>query len=78
MLGILSLVQCPLCGPIAWSLGRKAEQEVDASGQRLGGRGVATAGKLLGIVGTVLLGLLVVIFVVAIVLGAAVDSSSSY
>jgi len=48
VLGILSVVLCPLCGPIAWALGRKAEQEVDASGGGLDGRGLATAGKILG------------------------------
>jgi hypothetical protein len=52
VLGILSIVICPLCGPFAWSLGRKGEQAADASGGTLGGRGLATAGKILGMIGT--------------------------
>lgn len=63
VLGILGIVFCPLCGPIAWSLGRKAEQAADASGGTVGGRGLATAGKVLGMVGTLLL-LIIVAFVV--------------
>ena len=46
---------CPLSAPVAWSLGRKGEQEIDASGGAVGGRGMATAGKILGIVGMALL-----------------------
>ena len=55
VLGILGLIFCPLCAPIAWALGSGAEREIDASGGALGGRGLATAGKIIGIVGTVLL-----------------------
>ena len=69
MLGILSIMFCPLCGPVAWSLGRSAEREVDAAGGQLGGRGLATAGKILGMIGTAFLVLLVLFFVFAIVLG---------
>jgi ABC-type Fe3+ transport system permease subunit len=65
VLGILGVVLCPLCGPVAWVLGRKAEQEVDASGGRIGGRGLGTAGKILGIIGT----LFIVLFVVLLFLG---------
>jgi hypothetical protein len=59
VLGIIGLVFCPLCGPIAWVLGRKAEQEVDASGGLIGGRGMGTAGKILGIIGTIFIVLLI-------------------
>lgn len=55
VLGILGIVLCPLLGPVAWSLGRKGEQEIDSSGGAVGGRGMATAGKILGIIGTVLI-----------------------
>lgn len=58
VLGILGIVLCPLLGPIAWVLGRKGEQEIDAAGGAVGGRGLATAGKILGIVGTVFIVLL--------------------
>ncbi len=67
VLGIIGLVLCPLCAPFAWKLGKDAEAAVDASGRTLGGRGLATAGKILGIIGTVLLilGVLVIVIVVA-------------
>jgi hypothetical protein len=61
VVGIVSLVLT--CGygvgllgsPVAWWLGARAKREIDASGGRLGGRGMAQAGLVLGIVGTVLL-----------------------
>ena len=55
VLGIIGVAACSLCAPFAWYYGRHAEQLVDASGGQLGGRGLATAGKILGIVGTVFL-----------------------
>ncbi len=63
VLGIVGIVLCPICAPIAWVLGRRAEGEIDAAAGSLGGRGLATAGKITGIVGTVLLILYVVAFV---------------
>ena len=60
VLGILGVLLCPLLGPIAWVLGRRGEQEVDASGGAVGGRGLATAGKVLGMVGTFFIVLVVV------------------
>jgi uncharacterized membrane protein YjgN (DUF898 family) len=73
VLGILGIVLCQLVAPFAWQLGKKAEAAVDASGGTLGGRGLATAGKILGIIGTVLLvlGVLVVIIVVIVGVGAS-------
>jgi len=67
VLGILGIVLCPLLGPIAWVLGRRGEQEVDASGGAVGGRGMATAGKILGIVGTafILLGIVIGLALIA-------------
>ena len=69
VLGILSVVLCPLLGPFAWSFGRKGEQAVDDSGGTLGGRGIATAGKVLGIIGTLFLLLLVVLLIVVAIGG---------
>jgi len=64
VLGIVGIVLCPICAPIAWSTAGKAEREIDASAGALGGRGMATAARVLGIVGTVLLVVYVVVFVV--------------
>ena len=78
VLGILSIVLCPLCGPFAWSLGRKGELAADASGGALGGRGLATAGKVLGIIGTLFLLLLIVLLVVTISVGGGGSDTNGF
>jgi hypothetical protein len=66
IVGIASLVfSCAfglglLASPVAWWLGAKAKREIDASQGRLGGRGMAQAGLILGIIGTVLLVLAII------------------
>jgi hypothetical protein len=71
VLGILGLVMCGVAAPFAWAIGKRAVAEIDASGGRLGGRSQAQTGYILGIVGTVLLGLgllfLVFYFIVVVV-----------
>lgn len=55
VLGILGLTMCG-CFPIsivAWVLGKQAEREIRASGGHLGGDGMAKAGWIMGIIGTV-------------------------
>jgi hypothetical protein len=55
VLGIISIVCCALVGPVAWYLG-KQELNAIAGGQApASGEGVAKAGMILGIIGTVLL-----------------------
>ncbi|TSD63645.1 DUF4190 domain-containing protein [Aeromicrobium piscarium] len=80
VLGILGLVICSILGPFAWYIGGKAVSEIDASGGRYEGRSEANAGKILGIIGTVLLGL-GVLMIIAVVffgfLGVMASSSSS-
>ena len=81
VVGIVSLALA--CGygvgllgsPVAWYLGRRSMRDIDASQGRLGGRGMAQAGFVLGVIGTVLLGLLVVALVALI--AVAVGGSSS-
>jgi len=76
VLGIVGIVFCPLCAPFAWYYGRRAEQLVDSSGGALGGRGEATAGKILGIVSCALMLLAVILLIVFGVLLAAGTSTS--
>lgn len=74
VLGIVGLFFCQLLvGIAALVVGRNAVREIDASGGRLGGRGMATAGWILGLVDLVL-GVLAVIFVI-VVLGTGNSSS---
>ncbi len=75
ILGILALVCCQVLGPVAWIVGGKAVREIDASAGRLGGRGQAMAGKVLGIIGTVLMVLAIVYFV--LIIGLVVSGRTS-
>ena len=75
VLGILGIVLCPLLGPVAWSLGRKGEMEIDSSGGAVGGRGLATAGKILGMVGTFFL-VLLILAGLALLAGSPSDAMS--
>ena len=61
-LGVLGLLCCGLTGPIAWVLGARALQEIDASGGYYGGRSQARLGMLLGIITTVLMILLCLLY----------------
>jgi hypothetical protein len=54
-LGVLGLLCCGLPAPIAWVLGARALHEIDASGGYYGGRSQARLGMLLGIIGTILM-----------------------
>lgn len=71
VLGILGLVLCGVLAPFAWVIGGRAVREIDASGGAIGGRSQANAGRVLGIVGSVLL-LLAVVATVGLLSLAAV------
>jgi hypothetical protein len=66
--GILSLVMCGFfTGIPAMILGRRAKREVEASAGQLGGEGIATAGFVTGLIGTLLWGIpLLIVLVIAI------------
>ncbi|GAB2759504.1 DUF4190 domain-containing protein [Nocardioides pakistanensis] len=80
VLGILGLVVCGVVAPFAWVMGKRTLEEIDASNGRIGGRGAAQAGYVLGIVGTVILALglalvlIYVLFMVAIIGGGIATS----
>jgi len=78
ILGILSVVCCPISGPFALWLGRAAMREVDASGGAQGGRGLGQAGFILGIIGCVFLVLGILYFVVVVgIMGAALHNAAT-
>jgi small-conductance mechanosensitive channel len=78
VLGIIGVVVLPLVAPFAWAIGAKAVREIDASRGALGGRQNAQIGYVLGIVGTVILGLaLLIILAVIGLFGLALLGSSS-
>ncbi|MFG1706186.1 DUF4190 domain-containing protein [Nonomuraea sp. M3C6] len=81
VLGILSLVVCTFIGPFAWSMGTRALREIDESGYYYDNRGSVQAGRICGIISSVLLiltvGFLVLAFGIALISGGF-SSTSSY
>jgi Domain of unknown function (DUF4190) len=71
ILGIIGIVACSIVAPFALVIGRGAVKEIDASGGQLGGRGMAQAGFILGVIGTVILALSLIAAVVLIIVAAA-------
>jgi hypothetical protein len=67
VLGILGIVICPILGPFAWSMGLKEMQAIDAGTRPAENRGTANAAKILGIVGTALLGVAIIVLIIVIV-----------
>jgi hypothetical protein len=57
VLGILGIVICGVLGPFAWVMGKREIEAIDAGRRPPENRGTANAGKILGIIGTVLLGI---------------------
>jgi hypothetical protein len=85
VLGIVAVAGAFMClvpvlvAPVAWILGAQARKEIRAAPQQWGGDGRATAGMVLGIIGTVLLvlGLIVVaLFVIVAVVGSSSTSGT--
>lgn len=72
ILGILGLVCCQLLAIPAYIIGNNAVKEIDASGGQYGGRGMANAGKICGLIGIILLVVSIVFWILWIaVLGAS-------
>jgi hypothetical protein len=60
-----------LVAPFAWTRGRRVLSEIDAEPGRWSGRGIAYAGFVMGIVGTCILALLLLVALVLIGVVAA-------
>lgn len=60
VLGTLGVVCLPLCSPFAWHFANQELRAIHAGAAPAAGEGWATAGKILGIVGTLLLAALAV------------------
>ena len=78
VLGILGIVVCGILGPFAWYIGNREVRAIDEGRRDPTNRGSANAGKILGIVGTVFLGLgiIVGILVLLLVVVASTEVSS--
>lgn len=68
ILGILGIVLCQLCAPFAWVMGNRVLAEIDANPTLYSNRSLVVAGRICGIVGTVIFG----VYLVGIVLYLAV------
>jgi hypothetical protein len=55
VLGILGIEICGILAPFAWNMGTKELAAIDAGRRPPENRGTANAGRILGIIGTVLL-----------------------
>jgi len=62
--GIIGVVCCQICGPVAWVMGKKELDAIKAGAAPAANQGLATAGGILGIIGTICLafGLLWILF----------------
>lgn len=78
ILGILGLVFCQVLGPVAWVMGRRALNEIDASGGALGGRSNVMVGYVCGILASAVVIISILFIALFIVLGlVGVWSSTS-
>lgn len=77
IVGIIAVAGTFLCGlpilasPVAWVLGAQARREIRSAPHQWGGESKATAGMVLGIIGSVLLALALLVIALIIVLAVA-------
>lgn len=82
VLGIVGLASVVLCAgallilsPVALFMGRASRNRIDASNGALRGRGEAQAGFVTGIIGTVMLGIGVIVLILVVIIGVVASSS---
>jgi ABC-type Fe3+ transport system permease subunit len=78
VLGILGLICCAPLGIAAWIMGNKELEAIDAGLRNPENRGTANAGRIIGIVATVLLALGLVVFLASLVLGFSIAGFESF
>ncbi len=66
VLGVLSLVCLPILGPVAWVLGNQELRAIHEGRRDPANRSTANAGKILGIIGSVLIVVVVVVAVLVL------------
>lgn len=70
VLGILSLVVCGILGPIAWSMGNEELRRIERGEVDPSTRGNVTAGRICGMIASILIIIAVAFFMFAFVLAA--------
>ncbi|WP_040788194.1 DUF4190 domain-containing protein [Nocardia paucivorans] len=63
VLGALCPLCCGITGPVAWVLGKRALDQIEASGGAYGGRTQVVVGFTLGVIGTILMIIMAVLYV---------------
>lgn len=76
VLGILGFAVCQLLSPFAWVMGNTEIAAIDAGRRPADQRTIANVGRILGIIGTVIV-LLMILGVVVMIVVAAVDAGAS-
>lgn len=71
VLGILGIICCAPLGIAAWIMGNKELEAIDAGRRNPENRGTANAGRIVGIVATVLFGLGILFFIASLIFGFA-------
>ena len=69
VLGIVGVICCGFLAPVAWILAAQERKAIAEGKSPTAGSGLATAGFILGIVGTVLLILVVIVFFLQLLIG---------
>jgi hypothetical protein len=69
VLGILGLVLCFILGIIAWVMGTGDLREMDAGRMDPSGRGMTQAGRIIGMVATILASLAILMWLLIVVAG---------
>ena len=71
VLGLLGLVVCQLLAPVAWYLGNQELAGIGSGRRSAENQGLAKAGQILGIVGTVFVGVILGFVFLFLVIGVA-------
>lgn len=72
VLGILGITVCGVLAPFAWNVGKKSVDNIRNNPGQYSGEGMAQAGYILGIIGTVLLGLALIFLLIWVVAMGAI------
>ena len=81
VLGVLGIICCGLLAPVAWYMANEELKSIDAGRIADSNRGMAQVAKILGIIGTILLGLAilwVVLFGGMATIGALTGAGGNY
>jgi hypothetical protein len=76
VLGLLSVLGITILAPFGWYYGRKVVREIDMDPASYSNRGLAMAGMVLGIIGTIFLILIVLFIVAAIIFAIAAPTTT--